>query len=155
MPIAPPFPYYGGKRRFAPRVWELAGPVDRYIEPFAGGLSILLGRPEPITGIEIVADTNGFVCNFWRAVQSDPEQVAHYADYPTIHQDLTARHRWLIQWGAEHSAELSESTSYYDAQAAGWWVWGISNWIGPDWCISNSNDKRPLIDHKSTKGFWN
>ena len=94
----------------------------------------------------MVCDTDGALCNFWRAIRSDPEEVAHWADYPTIHQDLTARHRWLIQWTIDHGPKLSEDPDYFDAQAAGWWVWGISLWIGPGWC-QTAPDWMPHPNH--------
>lgn len=30
--------------------------------------------------------------------------------------------------------ELIQDPSWFDPQAAGWWVWGISQWIGTGWC---------------------
>ena len=38
-------PFAGGKRRLAPRIVELLGPHDTYIEPFVGGCSILPVKP--------------------------------------------------------------------------------------------------------------
>jgi DNA adenine methylase len=37
--------YFGGKSRVAPQVWERFGDVANYVEPFAGSLAVLLGRP--------------------------------------------------------------------------------------------------------------
>lgn len=34
-PLKAPFPWFGGKRRVAPIVWERLGNVDVYCEPFA------------------------------------------------------------------------------------------------------------------------
>ena len=31
-----PFPWFGGKRRVAPEVWERFGDVPNYVEPFFG-----------------------------------------------------------------------------------------------------------------------
>lgn len=31
-----PFPYFGGKSKAAPLVWQLLGDVEHYVEPFAG-----------------------------------------------------------------------------------------------------------------------
>ena len=161
--MKPPFPFFGGKSRWAPQVWDRLGAVDVYAEPFAGSLAVLLGNPHPARR-EVVSDTNGLICNFWRALASDPEALAHHADYPTIHQDLTARHAWLQNWAVKKSACLSEDPHYYDAKAAGWWVWGISLWIGSSWCLGrerllkgegagqenevNRTDKRPFINNK-------
>ncbi len=40
-----PFPWFGGKSRVAHLVWERFGDVGNYVEPFAGSLATLLGRP--------------------------------------------------------------------------------------------------------------
>ena len=102
-----PFPYYGGKRRWTRLVWDRLGNPDVYLEPCGGSLAALLGRPhQPRT--EVVCDTSGLVCNFWRAIQRDPRGVAREADYPTIHQDLTARQAWLMEWAKENTGRLSQ-----------------------------------------------
>ena len=114
--LTAPFPYYGGKRRFAPLIWERFGPVDLYVEPFAGSRAVLLANPYPIPQREIACDTDGMLCNFWRALTLAPEEVAHWADYPTIHQDLTARHKWLKEWRTVHAPRLMEDAEYFDVQ---------------------------------------
>ena len=45
-PLPAPFPWFGGKRRVSSLVWDAIGPVDNYIEPFAGSLAVLLRRPD-------------------------------------------------------------------------------------------------------------
>ena len=52
-----PFPYFGGKSRFAKDVWMRFGKLDRYIEPFAGSLAILLANPNQPKS-EVVCDTD-------------------------------------------------------------------------------------------------
>ena len=84
-----------------------------------------------------MCDTDGGVVNFWRALRADPEAVAYHADWPTFHDDLTARHRWLVRWVVEHGERLREDPDFCDVKAAGWWVWGISIWIGGGWCQPN------------------
>ena len=122
-----------------------------YLEPCAGSMAVLLGRPTtPRT--EIVCDTSGLICNFWRAMQSDPEGIARKSDYPTIHQDLTARHRWLMKWARENAGRLSEDPEYHDLQAAGWWAWGVSSWPGSGWCLINE-EKRPTVHEGGGQGI--
>ena len=130
-----------------------------YVEPFAGSLACLLARPEGSGQREIVCDLDGGISNFWRAVTADPDAVAAWADYPTFHADLTARHKWLRAWFAEHTAELSNDPHFYCAKVAGWWVWGISLWIGGGWCNATSDrkdgtltDKRPMVVVKGVGG---
>ena len=137
-----PFPYYGGKRRIAAAVWQRFGRVDVYSEPFAGSLAVLLGNPNPPKR-EIVCDLDGLIANVWRALAYDPDAVARFADWPTFHQDLTARHKWLVKWRAESAPRLSEDPEWFDPKAAGWWIWGRSNWIGGRWCPDVAPDRRP------------
>ena len=46
MTLAAPFPYFGGKRRAAPIIWQRLGDPSGYVEPFAGSAAVLLARPE-------------------------------------------------------------------------------------------------------------
>lgn len=90
-----PFPWFGGKSRVAGLVWQRFGDVLNYVEPFAGSLAVLLGRPFAAR-TETVNDKDAYLANFWRAAAADPEQVAFYADWPVNEADLHARHLWLV-----------------------------------------------------------
>jgi hypothetical protein len=127
-----PFPWFGGKSRVASIVWDRFGNVLNYVEPFAGSLAVLLGRPHP-PRTETVNDRDAYLSNFWRAVTEDPEAVAHYADWPVSEADLHARHRWLVKQ-ADFRERMLREPDFYDVKIAGWWVWGISQWIGGGWC---------------------
>lgn len=131
-----PFPWFGGKSRAAHLVWAALGDVDTYCEPFAGSLACLLARPRP-AGVETVNDLDGYRVNFWRAVQADPEVVAVWADWPVSELDLTARHHWLVTTGRDRLDKLAADPEFFDAQVAGWWVWGLCSWIGSGWCAGN------------------
>jgi site-specific DNA-adenine methylase len=114
------------------------GDVDNYVEPFAGSLAVLLGRPAAHTGrTETVNDKDAYLANFWRALAADPEAVAEAADWPVNETDLIARHIWLVTTGRERIARLEGDPDYYDAKVAGWWVWGQCSWIGSGWCSGN------------------
>ena len=94
---------------------------------------MLLARPhEP--RIETVNDLDCMVANFWRAVQSDPDAVAKWCDWPVNEADLHARHLWLVQGLPAHRERMLTEIDYFDAKIAGWWVWGICQWIGSGWC---------------------
>ena len=141
--ITPPFTWYGSKRRAAGEIIARLGETDTYIEPFAGSLAVLLAKPPAKR--EIVGDTDGGIANFWRAVRADPDEVARWADNPSVHHDLAARHRWLIQWKRDNAERLMDDPDYYSAQAAGWWVWGLALWIGGGWCADAAQnwEQRP------------
>jgi hypothetical protein len=61
--------------------------------------------------------------------------------------DLHARHRWLVHQRADVE-RLLDDPEWYDAKTAGWWVWGISQWIGSGWCARSGKTpyKRPADD---------
>ena len=181
-----PFPWFGGKRRVAGEVWRRFGDVRNYVEPFAGSLAVLLGRPHwnldagqwrdgddaPFIRTEIANDLDGAITNFWRAVKAEPEKTAEWADNPVHELDLHARHQWLhrrlLSWEgvspenrvrAERrgilpfAAWLEESPDHFDCQVAGWWCWGLSSWIGDNWCQPNFKTSRPhLFDYRFRRG---
>jgi site-specific DNA-adenine methylase len=127
-----PFPWFGGKSKAAPLIWQRLGDVGNYVEPFAGSLATLLMRPH-VPRIETVNDRDCYLANFWRAVQFAPAEVARNADWPVNECDLRARHRWLTDQ-PEFREKMLTDADFYDAKIAGWWVWGISQWIGAGWC---------------------
>ena len=131
-----PFPWFGGKRKVAAQVWDALGDVDSYVEPFAGSLAVLLDRPATHCGrIETINDADQYLANFWRALAHDPQQVAHFADWPVNEADLFARHLWLVNEGKRRMvAGMEVDPDWYDAKIAGWWLWGICAWIGSGWC---------------------
>lgn len=138
-----PFPYFGGKSTVSDIVWQNFGDVGNYIEPFAGSLAVLLGRPtEP--RVETVNDADCFLANFWRALSKEPEEVAKFADWPVNECDLYARHKWLVS-RVEFKEKMENDPEYYDAKIAGWWVWGLSQWIGSGWCKDTIDKKRPHL----------
>ena len=130
-----PYPWFGGKSRVASLVWRSLGDVVNYVEPFFGSGAVLLGRPQPFIGTETVNDINGWLCNFWRALQADPDSVAFYADNPVSELDLHARGDWLFYRKnvAEFIKRLRADPDYFDTKSAGWWVWGQCCWIGSGW----------------------
>lgn len=128
-----PFPWYGGKSRAAPLIWQAFGNVPNFVEPFAGSLAVTLARPHT-PKVETANDKDGLVCNFWRSVQHAPDEVARWADWPVNEADLHARHRWLVEHALPLTERLIENPDWYDAKVAGWWVWGICTWIGNGWC---------------------
>lgn len=137
-----PYTYFGGKRAITSAVWERLGDVKAYVEPFFGGGAVFWLRPQEHFASgerrwELLNDIDGMVVNFLRAVYHDPEAVAHYADWHITEVDLTARHIWLVHQKENLVQRLEADPDHYDAKIAGWWVWGINNWIGSEWCSGN------------------
>ena len=130
--VKSPYPYFGGKSKVANIVWDRLGNVQNYVEPFFGSGAVLLARPhEP--KVETVNDMDCFLTNFWRALQNNPDGVAEWADSPVNECDLHSRHRWLCAQDG-FVAKMRSDPDYFDVKVAGWWVWGLSCWIGDGWC---------------------
>ena len=123
--------------------------MPNYVEPFFGSGAVLLNRTTA-PGIETVNDLDGYLANFWRAVQADPETTARWADWPVNENDLSARHLWLLGQRGTLQARLSGDPDYFDAKIAGWWVWGLCSWIGSGWCSGNgpwqADESGALVD---------
>ena len=135
-----PFPWFGGKSRVAEEVWARFGDTPNYVEPFAGSLAVLLDRPtEPQT--ETVNDKDCYLADFWRAVQADAAAVAKAADWPINEADLHARHKWLVAQ-SDFREKMRTDPDFFDPKIAGWWVWGICQWIGSGWCREPQREGR-------------
>ena len=133
-PYSPPFPYFGGKSSVADIVWSAIGDVPNYVEPFFGSGAVLFMRPGGAGEIETVNDADGFLANFWRAVQHDPEATAAWADNPVNEADLHARHVWLVNRRESIADRLMGDPDWFDPKVAGWWCWGLCCWIAGGWC---------------------
>jgi DNA adenine methylase len=81
--LTPPLKWHGGKQYLAKRIVSLMPPHLHYVEPFAGGLAVLLARdpadrrlwvkdtpPAHLRGVsEVANDLNRHLTNFWRVLQ--------------------------------------------------------------------------------------
>ena len=132
MTIAAPFPYFGGKRRAAPRIWQALGDPAGYVEPFAGSAAVLLARPS-FAGrrVETLNDADGWLVNTWRAIQLSPAEVARHAWGPVAEIDYHARLAWLQQRRTpDLVAWMEGDPEAHDAKAAGWWLYVVACGIG-------------------------
>jgi len=140
-----PFPWAGGKSKCADVVWRgLGHDVVNYVEPFAGSLAVLLGRPNGPGKIETVNDLDGMLCNAWRALKLKPDETAHWCDDPVSELDLHAKHSWLVGRIDVITDQLRADPHYCDPQVAGYWLNGICQWIGTGWCGVLSK-KMPML----------
>jgi hypothetical protein len=130
--LAAPFPYFGGKRRAAARIWQALGDPSGYVEPFAGSAAVLLARPA-FRGrrVETLNDLDGWLVNCWRAIQLSPDDVARHAWGPVAEIDYHARLAWLQQRRTlDLVAWLEGDPEHHDAKAAGWWLYVLACGIG-------------------------
>lgn len=151
--MEPLFHWFGGKRRIASEVWNALGSVDRYIEPFAGSAAVFLARKH-IRGREVLNDVDGYLINFWRAVQDDAEGVAALLQSPISEVDLIARKRIFVERGGSIVQALQADPDYYHRKLAAWWFHGHCASVGNRWLRPNeipnqflpAMDSRPITD---------
>lgn len=131
-PLLAPFPYFGGKSKVANIIWDALGDVKYYTEPFCGSCAVLLQRPnyDFTRHVETINDRDGMVCNAWRAIKHAPDKVSYWCDNPPSLIDLAARQNLLISEESNLVKKLIDDPMYFDAQLAGYWVWGMSCFIG-------------------------
>lgn len=92
---APPITYYGGKTRLAGRIAELLPDHAHYVEPFAGGLSVMLAKPP--SRMETVNDLDSDLMTFWAVLRNRPDDLARAcaltphsrAEHAAAHGDLS------------------------------------------------------------------
>jgi len=129
-----PFPWFGGKSRAAPLVWQLLGDVEHYVEPFAGSLAVLLNRPHPCNRpyhSETVNDADALLVNAWRGIQFAPDAVAEAASWPVSEACKSARQIALLRWRETGAKErIAGDPRYFDSEMAGWWLWAVAVQIG-------------------------
>src|SRR3989440_11889113 len=68
--LVPPLKWHGGKHYLAGRIVALMPPHTHYVEPFAGGLAVLLAK-DPDGVSEVVNDIDAGLTNFWRVLQDE------------------------------------------------------------------------------------
>lgn len=128
-----PFPYFGGKRRAAARIWEALGDPGGYVEPFAGSAAVLLARPRADgPRVETLNDADAWLVNTWRAIRLSPEAVADHLDgWPPTEADYHARLAWLQHRRDDDlTSWLEGDPEAHDARAAAWWLYVMACGIG-------------------------
>ncbi|MEZ7005000.1 DNA adenine methylase [Streptomyces sp. AD55] len=68
-----PTPYFGSKQSVAPWIVSRLPAHDHYVEPFAGGLSVLLAKTP--SRMETVNDLDAELMTFWRVLRDRPAEL--------------------------------------------------------------------------------
>lgn len=68
-----PVPYFGSKQRIADWIVSLLPDHDHYVEPFAGGMSVLLAKRP--SRMETVSDLDAELMTFWRVLRDRPSEL--------------------------------------------------------------------------------
>lgn len=71
--MKPPMPYYGGKQRVASTIVKHFPAHSHYVEPYCGGLSVLLVKQPSRIGT--VNDLDHSLVTFWRVLRDRPDDL--------------------------------------------------------------------------------
>lgn len=127
-----PVPYFGSKQSIAPWIANLLPDHEHYVEPFAGGLSVLLAKTPSL--METVNDLDGQLMTFWRILRDRPADLARAcaltphsraeqdaAYEPSPGNDLeTARRVWIrLTQGRGGTLRRTGWRHYVDPAASG------------------------------------
>lgn len=160
--LIPPFTYFGGKRKIATQMWNQFGSdVPNYIEPFAGGLSVLLARPathvKSFDGRyrELVNDTNLLLLNFWRTIQQKQfKHLSRLMDFPAHEFELLERRREMTERAKGLAPKLQQLT-YCDPKLAAYWLYTQREWIGAGADDLNSSPKKKMVRARASGSMAN
>jgi DNA adenine methylase len=146
-----PIPYFGSKRLIAPKVWEMFGNVDRFVDPFMGGASVLLNRPHTLkkTQTEIVNDIDGHLVNFYRAIKYAPDELAERTKTIRSAVDVVAYSR-MLQRSQDTIAAMCDDIRFYDIDLALAYLYVVTLRIG-----STHIYHKPVVIHTGdNKGIF-
>lgn len=101
MTLTPPLKWFGGKHYLAPKLAKYVPVHIHYVEPYAGGLALLL-HLDPTGRSEVVNDLDGALTNFWSVLR-------HEALFPEFLRACQATPFSEIFW--QQAAELCEQVA--------------------------------------------
>ena len=109
--LKPPLKWAGGKRWLVSHLrslWE-SNTERRYVEPFCGGLAVVLGlQPKQA----VLNDVNPHLINFYRHVQHGLKMTLETRNDEQLFYRHRARFNWLIQKGEAHTEEAAQLFYY-------------------------------------------
>ena len=117
-PIKCVAPWAGGKRRLAPRIVELLGEHEVYVEPFVGGCAILPQKPRSRS--EYLNDANPCVVNALRCVRDHAAKVQSIIDQKPFTRES-------FEWAKDYIGHSVPTCNPVDphiaaAQLVLWWM---------------------------------
>ena len=101
-----PMKTHGGKHYLVRRIIALFPPHVRFVEPYAGGLSVLLNKTP--ASYEIAGDVNPDLIGFWRVLRNQGDELKDRLRVCLAHAQETFKFRRSL-WasGASHRADVS------------------------------------------------
>jgi len=109
--MKPVLTYYGGKQRLAKRIVDILMNIEHkvYVEPFAGGASVLFMKPKVITSNrdhyrECINDIDSDIINVYRACQEHKDELIHLLTYTPFSQEEYRKALEIMKDKENHSS---------------------------------------------------
>lgn len=137
-----PIKWHGGKHYLAP--WILEQFPDRsrythYLEPFAGGLSVLFAH-DPDGKSEAVNDLNGGLSNFWHVLATDPDELMRRLNATPLSQQVWEDAATLAPDHGDRVASAVRFFIRYRQSRQG---------LGKDYCTPTGRTRRGMNENVS------
>ena len=135
-----PIVWLGGKGRLAERITPLLPRPDRhlcYVEPFAGGASILFSRRP--AGIEVINDANGEVVNFFKTLRDHGDALREYLRNTPYSRQVFEEWRSV---DPETLPSLDRAARLFYLSRSSFMVNGASGDRKPSWAYARIDDNR-------------
>lgn len=96
------FNYIGGKSHLLSKIYEIMPPHSTYLEPFAGGASVLMNMPPSASEREVINDINNDIVDFFQIVKDKDkfEELKHQLVNTPYSRGLyfDTLHFWRCGW---------------------------------------------------------
>jgi len=147
MTLSAPVPYFGGKAKAMPLIWERLGEPDNFVDAFCGVGTSIWSRPGPRQShwVETINDLNGRVTNVLRAIRYAPDAVADHCDWPVSEIDMHARKAHLAEREPGLVAAMLADPRFHDPELAAWDLHGAAIYIGSGWWTGAKSAKLPAV----------
>ena len=135
-----PIVWLGGKGRLAERITTLLPKPERhltYVEPFAGGASILFSRRP--AGIEVINDANGDIVNFFTVLRDHGDRLREYL------QNTPYSRQIFEDWRTVDPATLpplERAARFFYLSRSSFMASGAAGDRKPSWAFARIDDNR-------------
>lgn len=140
-----PVTYYGGKQLMARHILPLIPKHNLYCEPFCGGAAVFFRKP--MSGVEILNDTNRELINFYRVIQNDFTSLEKEIAI-TLHSRDLFRKASVIYNNPDMFSELKRA----------WALWvlstqGFSGQLDSSWGYDKAKNSTPKKINNKKEAF--
>lgn len=105
------FPYPGGKTYMADWIIQHFPDHDCYVEPFGGGASVLVNKPE--SRVEVYNDRDGDIVQFFRVLREQPDELSEWLNSRPYAKDLHEKYGRQFHAGYRPDDPIERAGRFY------------------------------------------